>query len=161
MVLVDVGLGEPIFGAADLGGVDARSELLRFIGPLTRSKRINEALHVKGSVFSKLLQLATEFVFQDAAGDAQLLEVGEVAKQGHVGIGWVIRTHGLVVVPALLSCSHQAQVGAQQYTLEVSARRGETDVETGLVWILNRAREEVVITLRAWRRKDAHLAAGK
>ena len=86
-------------------------------------KMIDEALHIKGSVFGKLLQLGAEFVFQDAAGHAQLLEVGEVAQQRHIGISWVVGTHGLVVVPGLLSCCHQAQVGAQQHTLEVSAWR--------------------------------------
>ena len=83
---------------------------------------ILEALDGEGTVSGELLQLGAEFVFQDAARHAQLLEIGEVAQQGHVGIRRVVGAHSFVVVPALLGRGHQAQVGAQQHTLEVAAR---------------------------------------
>ena len=121
MVFVDVGLGEAVFGAADLGRVDARGQLFGFVGALATGEGVLEALHGEGAIFGELLQLGAEFVLQDAARHAQLLEVGEVAQQGHVGIRWVVGPHGLVVVPTLLSCCHEAQVGAQQHTLEVAA----------------------------------------
>ena len=114
---------------------------------------------LNGPVVREVGQLGTQFVFQDAAGHAQLLEVGEIAEQGHVGIGRVSGAHALVVVPGFLGRSHQGQIGAQQHTLEVAARGGEAHIEAGLIGIGLGAGEEVVVALRARRRKHARLPA--